>query len=521
MLKKIILATGLITVTISQIQAVPICASMTETALKSCIQKGHKVTNSLSYKEARKQMFSKIDNVKGAVKLVYSGAWYKTSTIPNHQVVNTEHTWPQSKFSNKKIKTDLHHLYATYSKINSKRGSFPFADIPDNTTEAWLNRNDNGTKQIPSISSRDNFSEYAANKFEPREEHKGTVARSMFYVYGIYGESKVNKSWFKPQINTLLEWHQKYPASEAEVKRTQKIKNIQGNTNPFVLDATLAYRLFGKTPKSTAAQLPVAADNSVVVKQNTTIKVATWNIEHLSHKNNSGLKPRKAADYNALGEYAKMLDADVIALQELEGVKAAKRVLSPNEYEFHFSNRSAKQKVGFAIRKGIKWKPKADLLALNVGRVRNGVVVTINPDSNPVDILAVHLKSFCFDKPESDKSKACAKLWKQVPVVEEWIDSHTANGKPFIILGDFNRRLEANDEVWSDWNDGQPANLNISLATQGQKSSCWGGKYPAYIDHIITSDVEIVFDSFEQLVYATGKNAVLSDHCPISLQIKI
>ncbi|MEY8251350.1 MAG: endonuclease, partial [Colwellia sp.] len=517
---KLILAVGLTTIALSQVHADPICKNMTKSALQSCLQKGYKVTNSLSYREARKQMFSKIDNVNGAVKLVYSGAWYKTNSIPNHQIVNTEHTWPQSKFNDKKIKSDLHHLYATYSKINSKRGSFPFADIPDNTTEVWLNRNGNGIKKIPPISSRDNFSEYASNKFEPREEHKGAVARSMLYVYSIYGDSKVNNSWFKPQIATMLDWHDEYPASELEIKRTKKIEGIQGNTNPFILDSTLAFRLFSKTPKTIKPTTSLPIDSHLIEKKST-IKFATWNIEHLSHKTGSGLKPRNSEDYKALASYAKKLDADVIALQELDGIKAAKRILSPNEYDFHFSSRGAKQKVGFAIRKNIEWEAKADLKSLNVGNVRNGVVVTVNPDTNPIDVLAVHLKSFCFDKPESDGSRACNKLWKQVPIVEKWIDDHTKRSVPFVILGDFNRRLEPNDEVWREWNDGQPDNLNISLATQGQKSSCWGGKYPEYIDHIIVSDVETVYGSFDQLIYDTNEKTVLSDHCPISLQVKI
>ena len=55
-------------------------------------------THTHSYKAARQQMFGHIDNDQGAVRLVYSGDQFETLTIPDHTVVNTEHTWPQSKF---------------------------------------------------------------------------------------------------------------------------------------------------------------------------------------------------------------------------------------------------------------------------------------------------------------------------------------------------------------------------------------------------------------------------------------
>lgn len=67
-----------------------------------------------------------------------------------------------------------------------------------------------------------------------------------------------------------------------------------------------------------------------------TIKFTTWNIEHLRAENNTGNVRRDDDDFAALARYAANLDADVIALQEVDGPEAAARVFDPNEYDFFF-----------------------------------------------------------------------------------------------------------------------------------------------------------------------------------------
>jgi exonuclease III len=48
------------------------------------------------------------------------------------------------------------------------------------------------------------------------------------------------------------------------------------------------------------------------------LKVATWNIEHLRDGIGEGPNPRDQADFDRLEAYAEILDADVIAFQEVE-----------------------------------------------------------------------------------------------------------------------------------------------------------------------------------------------------------
>ena len=132
------------------------------------------------------------------------------------------------------LKADIFHLYPTWSGINGTRGSHPFADIPDEETERWWNSSQS-SNPIPEPATIDDYSEYAEGRFEPREDHKGNVARSMFYVYAVYGGSGLNLSWFQPQIETLVRWHKADPVDEAERRRDEKIAQYQGNHNPFIV----------------------------------------------------------------------------------------------------------------------------------------------------------------------------------------------------------------------------------------------------------------------------------------------
>ncbi len=63
------------------------------------------------------------------------------------------------------------------------------------------------------------------------------------------------------------------------------------------------------------------------------LKIAAWNIEHLAAADGEGCKPRTDADYAVLAAYAEALDADVIALQEVQSEAAARRVFPANEYD--------------------------------------------------------------------------------------------------------------------------------------------------------------------------------------------
>lgn len=258
------------------------------------------------------------------------------------------------------------------------------------------------------------------------------------------------------------------------------------------------------------------------------LTIATWNIQWLNAQLHRGRVKRREGDYAALRRYAQALNADVIALQEVDGPIAAARVFPPDEYEYHFSTRRSVTRVGFVIRKGIPWKANPDYAALDVGKVPRGVDITLYPDTQPIRLLAVHLKSGCFRSgPLMGFSKACRTLRRQVPMLERWIDDRAREGVPFFVLGDFNRQFNHdNDAFWAEIDDGEPPNADLTNFTVGHIDECHDRKWPRFIDHIVADRLatELVLKrSFRQIVFTPQDTKAwkLSDHCPISLRVQL
>ncbi|MEH0196283.1 endonuclease/exonuclease/phosphatase family protein [Caulobacter sp. CCNWLY153] len=258
--------------------------------------------------------------------------------------------------------------------------------------------------------------------------------------------------------------------------------------------------------------------------------VAAWNMEHLSEDGSQGCKARTDADYAVMARYAEQLKADVIAFEEVESVKAAARVFDPAKYQLvieegpageHFpcggqeGRRLTRQAVGFAIRKGVSFDRAPDVsdLALGNPNLRAGVDITVRaPGHAPLRLLAVHLKSGCFN---GLNGGACATLQQQIPVLERWIDARAAEPIRFAVLGDFNRRLaRADDVLWAELDDGQPANADLSLAEGAATPKC-DPRYKEFIDHIVL-DARATrgLVGFEEQVYAAADGRP-SDHCPV------
>ena len=251
-----------------------------------------------------------------------------------------------------------------------------------------------------------------------------------------------------------------------------------------------------------------------------TLKIAAWNIEHLRDEAGEPPSRRTADEFQRLWQHAERLDADAIAVQEVENERALARVFDPARYNFFVSNRNDKLLTGFAVRKSIVVKRHPDLTALSGGgRLRHGIDIEISAGGLSIRLLSVHLKSFCFEgsvgTPDTDH---CRKLAAQVPALEQWIDARVGEGTPFAVLGDFNRRFDApGDDFWPEIDDGDPTGLKLYRADAGRQATCNGGRYPVFIDHIVYDRLVsrlVVPGSFEELVYA---GAPLSDHCPISV----
>lgn len=230
----------------------------------------YKPNTVLTYNEARDQLWrATAAHNHDSLRCVYTGfAIYLTpaTSDPSEEAyqkgINCEHTWPQSLGAEGNAKSDMHHLYPTRIDVNSARGNLPFSDIPDHQTQYWYRLNYK-LSNIPS-SSIDEYSEINNSWFEPREDHKGNVARAMIYFYTMY-KSQANTDFFNKQLSTFYKWHYQDPVDDEELWRCNFIASKQENKpNPFILDSTLLRRAYFPQYKGYSS-VGIAEKNHVII----------------------------------------------------------------------------------------------------------------------------------------------------------------------------------------------------------------------------------------------------------------
>ena len=215
--------------------------------------------NVLSYGAARAKMYNYADNYNNSVTCVYSGyntpvpLSFTSSSTSSAAGINCEHSIPQSWFSQAaRMVSDMHHLYPTYVQWNSNRGNDPFADIPDATTTIWM-RNTTSQATIPTTLI-DEWSEDTNTRFEPREDHKGNVARTAFYFYTMHdtqpeliatGHQLISSL---ADLATLYRWHLADPVDAHEIERNRRVAASQGNYNPYILNPGLVAQAYNLAP---------------------------------------------------------------------------------------------------------------------------------------------------------------------------------------------------------------------------------------------------------------------------------
>ena len=283
------------------------------------------------------------------------------------------------------------------------------------------------------------------------------------------------------------------------------------------------------------------------------VRIASWNLNNLHHISGEALRSRAPVrveeDFAVLRQYVHRLDADVVALQEVNGPKAARRLFPESEYELYFSGRyeadlesarvSDRIYTGFAVRKNVFDSiVKVDNAALSVlhGKsrrpTRRGVELRIEKYGRVLYLLNLHLKSGCFRgnlmRPGNEN---CRTLARQIEPLETWIDQRTREGVPFIVLGDFNRAFDVYDEddhLWLALDDGDPAGLELFRLPDGEASTCWRntGLYHRHpVDFIVLNKVALsrmTAGSFTRFDYDPGhrdkKRRTPSDHCPVLIE---
>lgn len=223
-------------------------------ALLDALQSNYKPVFTLGNSASKDTLYAVIYHLPGdSLRAVYTGY---TIYLPQGQDpsqaafalgINLEHTYPKSQgAAGGQQESDMHHLFPTRVEVNADRGSLPFGESPDPQTTKWYYK-DMEQNSIP-FNQIEAWSELLENTlFEPREDHKGNVARAMFYFYTMYREAadQANDTYFESQREALCEWHYLDPVDSLEWARTFLIAQYQDDKpNPFVLDCTLAKRTY-------------------------------------------------------------------------------------------------------------------------------------------------------------------------------------------------------------------------------------------------------------------------------------
>jgi endonuclease I len=194
----------------------------------------HRAFNPLGYKRgAKPALFGDIylerDDEGYFVKDVYCNYKIRNRVgpdrIPSNNVINTEHTWPQSKGSRREpFRGDLHHLFPTDSRANSTRGNYPFGEVEGESVSHDCTASKKGHLINPFTGKTT-----GRRGYQPPLEHRGNVARAMFYAASFYGYeiSDIEEYYLK-------KWHFEDPVDEAELERNGLIQDAQGNRNPYI-----------------------------------------------------------------------------------------------------------------------------------------------------------------------------------------------------------------------------------------------------------------------------------------------
>ena len=161
---------------------------------------------------------------------------------------NREHQWPSSHGFSSDSDTaysDLFNLRAADRSVNSSRNNKDYDYGTEQHTEATLCYS-------------------TTNSWQPPDEMKGDIARSLFYMVVRYDpgyqddgittfdlelDDNINTSSpMLGKLSTLLQWHIDDPVSDEELLRCNKIYNYyQGNRNPFVDHPEYVGKIWGTT----------------------------------------------------------------------------------------------------------------------------------------------------------------------------------------------------------------------------------------------------------------------------------
>lgn len=266
---------------------------------------------------------------------------------------------------------------------------------------------------------------------------------------------------------------------------------------------------------------------------------------------------RQAADVARLREHARALAADVVAVQEVEGVEALRALFDADTFDMQVLDGGGWQKVGLVVRKSVlmpgtrvQWLPLREL-GQPLPRDQRGALearLTLR-DGGTLDVLSLHLKSRCVEPALDSGGAHCPQLAAQAPILGRWVAQKQAQGRPFALMGDFNRNFDSAVERGCDgdsaacgaktlraWLDSGPMDqppVIVPSAALKHGAGCFDTRYgPAAIEHIVLgggAEKGYVAGSLRSLPYLDTRTRLpitdhaqtvreYSDHCVVSVE---
>lgn len=262
----------------------------------------------------------------------------------------------------------------------------------------------------------------------------------------------------------------------------------------------------------------------------------------------------------------------VFAIQEVKSEETIRAALGAHaaSFEVCVAPHNAFQTVGFAWRRSLgkgacTAQPSLSVTEdpttpTSIRKVRPGLELVLSIDGKLVTFLNVHLKSGCASLNKDSYSDgnlltsdeaACKVLNRQVVPLENWIEDVAKRSPLFVVLGDFNRKLDEEEKanvsknqvradgtfadkpnktdangsvtskyLWQEISDGDPSLVQVPL------SKSMGCKGFEGLDHILLSqDLGALqkAPTSSKVPVKTMPNQVVetSDHCPRVTKISL
>ncbi len=257
--------------------------------------------------------------------------------------------------------------------------------------------------------------------------------------------------------------------------------------------------------------------------------LATWHMNHLAKNYNQGGNARSKDEFAYLKAVGKQLNADIVALQEVDGEVAARRVLPG--YNMYFSSRRDRRRVGFAVRRSafdvIVHHEDFKSISMNNALPR-GVDLSVIVSNTEIRILNIDMIRGCEDKDIKRQTRECSRLRKQWRFLAEWIYQRIEEGVAFAVVGDFGKSFKIDDDqsAWQMLHGEEVPLGSLVRVTQAQQNTCWGGETNYFLNHILLNKKAadfVVPKSFGQVSYdgSSIERQKISEHCPMMVRLDL